>query len=468
MKDLIIDYNNLMAAVIGPLHGLLESEIEALQQKTTLIHQDILEKRKAGSLAFMDLPYQNESLIALITIAEDIAAKCENYVVLGIGGSALGTRSLAQALLPPMYNLRDREGRRGRPKLFVADNIDPDAFAGILEVCPLEKTTFNIISKSGGTAETMSQFLIVRDRLISELGKRGYKDRMIATTDPKGGMLREIAERDGLSTFEVPPGVGGRFSVFTSVGLLPLAVAGIDPTGLLAGAARMDERIQTDDLRYNPAYLLGALWYLMHKTKNKNIMVMMPYASSLLELAEWFQQLWAESLGKEKSLSGETVHAGSTPVRALGATDQHSQLQLYNEGPFDKVVNFISTLGFNDSGEIPQAFEDIEGVGYLGGHNLAELIAAERRATELALTKQCRPNLHILLPAIDAASLGQLMYMLEVATVFAGGLYDVNPLDQPGVEAGKKLAFGMMGRKGFEDQARQVEDFSKSKTIFRV
>jgi glucose-6-phosphate isomerase len=468
VSDLTLDYGRLMAEAVGAA-GLTEADLEALSPAAALAHQEIQARRASGEMGFLDLPGTLEAEAARIREqADHFAAHFHNLVVLGIGGSALGTRALASALLKPYYNLRDRRDRGARPRLFVADNIDPDQFEGLLEICDPETTCFNVISKSGGTAETMSQFLAARQLLRDRLGEKGYRDRMIVTTDPKKGVLREIVDQERLLSFPVPANVGGRFSVLSAVGLFPAAMVGIDIQALLQGAAGMERRCREADWRRNPGYVLGALLYLAAVKMKRNLVVVMPYASSLLETAEWFQQLWAESLGKEKDRQGRVVHAGSTPVRALGVTDQHSQLQLYGEGPEDKVILFLNLEKFARTCPIPSAFADKESLAYLGGHSLSELIQAEALATEAALTRQGRPSLKLILPELSAEVMGQLILMAEAATVFAGGLWQINPLDQPGVEAGKQYTYGLMGRKGYEAKAKEIKEQFRVNPRYRI
>jgi len=468
VPDITLDYGRLMAEAAGAA-GLTEADLNALAPAAKKAHKDIQARRASGEMGFLDLPRTLAAEAARIQEqADHLAARFHNLVVLGIGGSALGTRALASALLKPFYNLRDRQDRGARPRLFVADNIDPDQFEALLEICDPELTCFNVISKSGGTAETMSQFLVARQMLRDRLGERGYRDRVIVTTDAQKGVLREIADQEGLLSFPVPANVGGRFSVLSAVGLFPAAMAGIDIQALLKGAAGMERRCQEADWRKNPGYVLGALLYLAAKKKKRNLVVVMPYASSLLETAEWFQQLWAESLGKEKDRQGRVVHAGSTPVRALGVTDQHSQLQLYGEGPEDKVIMFLHLEKFGRTCPIPPAFPDQESLAYLGGHSLAELIQAEADATEAALARQGRPSLKVILPELSAEVMGQTIFMAEVATVFAGGLWQINPLDQPGVEAGKQYTYGLMGRKGYEAKAKEIKEQFRRSDRYRI
>jgi glucose-6-phosphate isomerase len=346
--------------------------------------------------------------------------------------------------------------------LFVPDNIDPDRIAALLEVVDLENTVFNVVTKSGSTAEIISEFLVFRDALIKKLGPERHVERIVITTDPERGELREIVKRFGYASLPIPSDVGGRFSVFSAVGLLSAAVTGSDIHKLLKGAAEMDALCRkSKKLWENPALTGAALHYLMDKAKGKNIQVMMPYAHALRDVADWFCQLWAESLGKRVDRAGKIVHAGQTPGKALGVSDQHSVLQLYLEGPFDKVVTFLTVEEFRNTVPIPPAFPNFEAVKYLGGHTLNELISAEQRATELALTQNGKPNCAIRLPRVDEEAVGALFYLLEMQTAYAGELYNVNAFDQPGVELGKNFTYGLMGRKGYEAKRREVEQASK-------
>jgi glucose-6-phosphate isomerase len=248
----------------------------------------------------------------------------------------------------------------------------------------------------------------------------------------------------------VPENVGGRFSVLSPVGLLPAAVCGVDLGALLGGAAAMEERCRGAVFAENPAGVLAALLHHAHLVQGRPIHVLMPYSDRLRSAALWFQQLWAESLGKARTVSGEPTSAGPTPVVALGATDQHSYLQLLMEGPQDKVVIFVEVGDHGPDETIPGRHPEIEELAYLGGHSLGELINTERRATAEALRLSGRPNATVRMPEIGASTLGQLLMLLQVATVYAGALYGVDPLDQPGVELGKRLTYGLMGREGVE------------------
>jgi len=450
------DFNNLMAERVGD-HGATETQLKNLAPKIEAAWQAV-EKNPPG---FRHLPYNAKLADEVDALASEIAERCDNFVVVGIGGSALGNIALHSALNHPEYNHLVRPPRRG-PRLFVPDNVDPDRINALLDAVDLDNTVFNVITKSGGTAETMSEFLVFREALIRKFGKDKHVEHMVITTDPSKGELREIVKQYGYASLPIPPEVGGRWSVLSAVGLLSAAVTGIDIHKLLQGASEMDKLCKkSGTLWENPALTGAALHYLMDKAKGKNIQVMMPYSHALRDVADWFRQLWAESLGKRVDRTGKLVHAGQTPEKAVGATDQHSVMQLYIEGPFDKVVTFLTVDEFHSTCEIPHAFPEFEAVKYLGGHTMNELIRAEQRATELALTQSGKPNCAIRLKKVDEESVGALLYLLEMQTAYAGELYNVNAFDQPGVELGKVFTYGLMGRKGFEAKKHEVEKAGK-------
>jgi len=384
---------------------------------------------------------------------------CENLVVFGIGGSALGNIALQAALNPPTHNLLPADKRHG-PRLFVIDNVDPANFGSVIDCClatdpKLEHTVFNVVSKSGETAETAAQFMVVRD-LLRKHGRKG-PEHIVAVTDPAKGTMRKICDAEGYATLPVPDGVGGRFSVLSPVGLFSAAMCGIDIDALLEGAASMDGPTCREQLDQNPAAMLAFLLVELGTSKGKTNHVMMPYANALYLMADWYRQLWAESLGKKTDLAGGTVYAGFTPVKALGTTDQHSQVQLYREGPNDKVVMFLEVADFgpHQGLTIPKGL-GVEALGYLEGRTMAELLTAEKRATEYALLESQRPNLTIRFPKIDAFHIGQFIYLWEMVTAYAGVLLNIDAYDQPAVELGKQATFGLMGRAGFEKHLKAV------------
>ncbi len=461
-RPIVVDFNNVMASAVGKKHGITPAEIKAFEKRTKTYHKRLLVERKNETLGFYDLPYQDVLVNDIRGTVAELKGRFENFVVLGIGGSALGNIALQASLNHPFYNLLDRKGRNGFPRIFVMDNVDPEYFSGLLDVIDAKKTLFNLISKSGGTAEPMSQYMVIREILRRKLGKRA-KNHVIATTDREKGLLREVVGREKFESFVIPDNVGGRFSVFTPVGLLSAAMGGIDIEELLAGAAAMDSRCRTSALRKNPAYLNAVIHYIADTKKGKPMSVMMAYSNALYLIADWYRQLWAESLGKKYDLKGKIVHTGQTPIKALGATDQHSQVQLYAEGPNDKIFTLVGVQKYRREVRIPKTYQRYDALAYLGGRTMNKLIDAERTGTAVALTAAGRPNLTVMLPAITPHTVGQMMYMYEVQTAFAGKLYGINAFDQPGVEAGKIAAFALMGRKGYAAKRKEIlSDLKKS------
>jgi glucose-6-phosphate isomerase len=419
--------------------------------------------RGGGSVGFVDLPSDKALLDQVERFSAGARGRYDDVVVLGIGGSALGPIALRTALRPSGWNMLDEEVRGGFPRLHVLDNVDPETIDALLGRLRLERTLFIVTSKSGGTAETMAQFLIVHDRITRE--KLDVTKQMVFVTDPKQGALRPLAERLEVPALDIPASIGGRFSVLSPVGTLPAALIGIDVGSLLAGAGEMAKRCETPDLARNPAGVFAMLQWLADDRLAKKIVVFMPYSDPLRDFAAWFVQLWAESLGKQRP-DGTSV--GSTPLAALGATDQHAQVQLFMEGPADKTVTFVAVDERATDVTIPAAFGDVKELGYLGGHSLGELIDIEQRATAGALAKRGRPNMTIHLDRVDASHVGQLMMLLEIATAYAGQLYGIDAFNQPGVELGKQFAYALLGRPGAEQAKKEWESLPKSDSRWSV
>ncbi|WP_066646913.1 glucose-6-phosphate isomerase [Christensenella timonensis] len=450
-----IDFNNMLEKNVGK-HGLTEEQINKMSEKIPMVHRNMNEKK--ASMAWRSLPYNQKEIVAdMKAQAQRINADFENFVVLGIGGSALGSKALFTGTKHLKYNEIPRE-KRGGVRFYVVDNVDPDGINALLDVIDVKKTCFHVITKSGNTVETMSQFMIVLAKLKEELGDN-YKDNIVITTDKENGIMKKISNQYGFKTYTVPDGVGGRFSVLCPVGLLSAAVLNIDIDALLGGAAAMDEACTRENLWENPAYMY-ALLYCAAMESGVNISVMMPYADGLLNMAEWYAQLWAESLGKHYSNDGSEVYTGQTPVRALGVTDQHSQVQLYTEGPFDKIIAFVDVEEFNTQLKIPMVPIDVMDAAYLQGQTLGKLIASEMRATEYAVTKSGKMNMRITLSRMDAYNIGAMFFLLEMATAAAGELLEINAFDQPGVEEGKIATFALMGREGYEKKAEELNQAS--------
>ncbi len=456
----MLEFNckNVSAEIVGEGNGLnLEEEFNNYNAQIAKIISDLNSKKdKPGQwLQWMNLGYSEETVWLVKEYAAMTEGRFENILVLGIGGSALGGMAVCEALLKPYWNILTDEQRNKFPKIFFLDNIDPDQMQGLLDVLDLKKTLVNVITKSGSTAETMSQFMILKNKLQEELGD-DYRKHIVATTDRTTGILRQISNEEGYKTFVIPDDVGGRFSVFSAVGLLPLALVGIDIEEIMQGVKDMDLALKNTDIRHNIAAQNALIHYLLDTQKGKNLAVMMPYSSRLKYVSDWFVQLWAESLGKNKNLDGEPVCVGPTPIKALGATDQHSQIQLYNEGPNDKIVTFVRVKEFDKTLDIPKIFE-YTGIGYLGGKTINELLNAEADATKVTLVDYQRPNVTITIDKISPYNIGQLLYMLEVQTAIAGALYNINAFNQPGVEQAKNYTYALMGRAGYEESAAMLQ-----------
>jgi glucose-6-phosphate isomerase len=449
MDQVRLDFGNMMAPL---LDGGVEPEAFSgpLTEAFARAHAAVESSRSAGLLGFLDLPYAVETVSQVKQLAEGFGQWFEDVVVLGIGGSGLGAKALKDALLGLFWNDLSAEARDHFPRLHVVDNPDPSTMRGLLARVDPGRTLFNVISKSGATAETMAQYLVVREAVEQAVGDARARGHFLFTTDPTQGVLRRIGEAEEIPMLPVPENVGGRFSVLSPVGLLPAAVCGIDVDALLAGAARVEERCRSDRLAENPAGVLATLLHHADSVRGRPIHVLMPYSDRLRSLALWFQQLWAESLGKARTLDGALRPTGPTPVPAIGATDQHSFLQLLMEGPHDKVVVFVEVEDHGPDAQIPSRHPEMPELSYLGGHTLGELINTERRATAEALRLERRPNATFRIPGLSAQAMGELLMLLQVATVYAGALYGVNPLDQPGVELSKRLTYGLMGRAGVE------------------
>ncbi len=452
------DYRSADSAVVGSADGLnLSEEFAIYKDRIAEIIADLNKRKdKPGQwLQWMNLGYSEETAWYVKEYAALVRNRFDNILVLGIGGSALGGIAVTEALLKPYWNLLTPEQRDNYPRIFFLDNIDPDTMTALFDMLDWKKTLVNVITKSGDTAETMSQFLIVKDRLEKELGD-DYRKNIVATTDQRTGILRQISEQEGYKTFVVPDDVGGRFSVFSAVGLLPFALVGLDIDEITNGIKDMDLALKNTDIHENIAAQNALIHYLMDTKLNKNLSVMMPYSSRLKYVSDWYVQLWAESLGKNENLNGEHVHIGPTPIKALGATDQHSQIQLYNEGPNDKIITFIRVGEFDNTLEIPKIFE-YTGIGYLGGKTINSLLNAEADSTKVSLSDYARPTVTITLPKVDGYNIAQLLYMLEVQTAIAGELYNINTFIQPGVEQAKNYTYALMGRVGYEDSAKSLQ-----------
>lgn len=460
-----VDFSNMMSDVVGN-HGIQEKTFESYFKTAQNVHRGVESKRGKGMQGWMDIPYNQDKVVARINeTAKKIQTKFENFVVLGIGGSALGSIALFTALKHLFYNELPKSVRK-TPKFYVIDNVDPERMTALLDVINVEETMFNVVTKSGATSETMSQYLLVIDLLTQKLGDKAHK-HIIATTSKTKGNLIELAKENRFETFYIPEGVGGRFSVLSPVGLLPAAVVGIDIAELLRGARDMDQKCRSNDMHQNPALASAVLQYIsIHQ--GKNISVMMPYADSLRYVADWYCQLWGESLGKAVDRNGAVVHVGQTPVKSLGVTDQHSQIQLYNEGPYDKVITFLEVENFRTELKIPEGCEKYDDVNFLCGNTFNDLMTKELYATRYNLTKSGRSNYSVIIDTVNEYNIGAFMYMFFLETAYMGELLNIDTYNQLGVEGAKNVTYALFGRRGFEhlkDEVTQTDTSVKKYVI---
>jgi glucose-6-phosphate isomerase len=427
-----VDIGNALASEASP--GVSRESLERLDDAVGTAHERIDRGREDAEHGYAALNLPHTADPAGIRRAVEPLGDPDALLLVGIGGSALGAATVADALPT------DAEA-------FVLDNVDPAETGAVLDSLPLSETAMVVVSRSGTTAETLANFLAARAAF--ESAGVDWTERTLAVTG-EDGPLRRLVERHSLPSLRVPEGVPGRFGVLSTVGLAPAAVLGVDPAELLAGAREAAEGL-SGSLFETPAYAYGATAYALDG-RGAAVNAMMPYAESLETYAEWYAQLWAESLGKDG--------LGQVPARALGATDQHSQLQLYRAGPRNVLTTLVRPRERPEHRVPETEFEDL---AYLGGTDLGTLLDAEFEATEASLAAAGRPSIRVEVDRVDARSLGKLLYGMEAACVLAGELYGVDAFVQPAVEWGKRAARGLLGGGEFEEAAAVDE-----KTTLRV
>ncbi|QDR82031.1 glucose-6-phosphate isomerase [Sporomusa termitida] len=466
------DYTNLYGdGRISP------ADIAALSARLRAAHQAVAQMRATGEVRghlskdgqpekvlFTQLPYVREgnlntpaSLARLKAFGQSLRHRVDAVISFGIGGSYLGNKVLFDIQCGEFWNSKDREARHGYPRLyFSGNNIDPRRTAELIGHIVDEakskarqagagdgtyRVTLVVISKSGATLDTMSTFMAAYDAL--QQAAPAIAVEVVAVTDPAAGpqatLLHRLAREQGWPVFRVPDGVGGRFSVFSEVGLITAACTGFDIDAFLAGARSMDEACHSEDIRHNPAMLNAALKYLAAANYGRDIEVFMPYADHLKAVAEWYIQLLAESLGKRTNRAGQEIYYGRTPVVAVGTTDMHAQTQLHQDGQRDKVVQFVQVGQWPEDAVIPNCFPAAASLADIAGLRLSQALDAAREANAAALIRDNRFNANFVLPRLNAFHLGELLYLLALSVAYEGELADVDAFDQPGVEAYKRL-----------------------------
>jgi glucose-6-phosphate isomerase len=410
----------------------LGAAVAALAGQHADAHASLVARRNSAPLGWLDLPQGGPWLQECLDIATELNTNYAELIVAGIGGSALGIQAVFAALDWPVTELNS---------VYVLDNIDPSQLAALSENSELRESAINVISKSGGTLETMAGFFY----LLEVLGEHGLdaaeiNNRIVATTDPASGILRPLAQARGWKTLPVPPDVGGRYSVLSPVGIMPLAFAGIDVQGLLQGAAECQAWLAGLATADNPAWQLAAVHYLLETQGGVDQTLQYIYGDPLVLLGDWFRQLWAESLGKARHLDGSAAHVCMTPVIARGSTDQHSQNQLYMEGPDNKLYGIVGCDSWvNDPVLTVPADAVLDSERYYSGKSFGQLLAASRDGTRDALIGNGRPVYEIRFDQITPQSIGAYLQFWMLCTAYGGDLYQVNAYDQPGVEGSKLI-----------------------------
>lgn len=458
----VLDVTNLYGACVTA------DDLNQLEPTYTKAHETLMELRKTGTMAghlskdgtpeevlFPQLPYvaegninNPERIMALEELARTVRNRIDAVVFFGIGGSYLGGKVLFDMQCGPFWNLKSVQERNGYPKAFFAgNNVDPHTLSGLIEFLKQDSQTKAgytvmgvVISKSGSTIEPMSNYMVLREAMKDA----GITLETIAVTDPheeaeKETLLHHMARKAGWPIFFVPDGIGGRFSVFSEVGLIVGALTGFDIRQFLAGARDMDKVCQNSDIWQNPALLNSVLKYLAGAKHGYGLEVLMPYADNLKSLSEWYIQLLAESLGKRVDKQGKVVNYGRTPIVAVGTTDMHAQTQEHQEGPKDKVVQFVSVVNWQDDLNVPHIYDQYPQLAAFSGLPLSSILEAARSANAEALAGDERPSANYILPALTPYHLGELMFMLCLSIAYEGELANVDAFNQPGVEIYKKF-----------------------------
>ncbi len=406
--------------------GLSDQALTRMLMAAAPAHDRLCQLVDSGGLPALSAVQTTEDLAPWHALAEDWRARLEDVIVLGTGGSSLGGQTL--------YALSDRGfgPALGGPRLHFLDNVDPDSMAALLAALNLERAGLIAISKSGGTAETLAQVAVLLPALEAAVGAAALPDHAVVVTEPNGAALTQVAAHYGLAGFDHDPGIGGRFSVFSIVGALPGLMAGLDVAALRRGAADVLRatlaagKVEEAQPAIGAAIAVGLL-----QERQVSQSVLMTYEDRLATLGLWYRQLWAESLGKDGT--------GTTPLRALGTADHHSQLQLYLAGPRDKMFTLVMPACAGQGPTMDAELADGIGAGVLAGRHLGDLLQASARATAETLARNGRPTRRLVLDRVDEAALGALMMHFMMETIIAADLLGVNAFDQPAVEAGKVL-----------------------------
>jgi glucose-6-phosphate isomerase len=442
VNNITLDYSNAL---------IKETELDYIRGQVSAAHKMLHDKTGPGNdfLGWVNYPvsYDKEEFARIKEAAERVKKNSDVFIVIGIGGSYLGARAAIEALSHSFYNMLSKEKRNTPEIYFVGNNISGTYLKHLLDIIEGKDISINVISKSGTTTEPAIAFRILKDYMEKKYGKEGAKKRIYATTDKEKGALRKLADDEGYETFVIPDDVGGRFSIFTPVGLLPIAVAGLDIEKMMEGAKAGMEEYSIDDLDKNPCYQYAAIRNILYR-KGKLIEVLVNYEPSLHYVSEWWKQLYGESEGKDGK--------GIFPASVDFSTDLHSLGQYVQDGRrhlFETVINVVKP---REDVEIGDDDRNLDGLNYLAGKTMDFVNKKAFEGTLIAHTDGNVPNIVLNIPEMNEYYFGKLIYFFEKACGISGYLLGVNPFDQPGVEAYKKNMFALLGKPGFEELREEL------------
>lgn len=456
MSNLTLDFTNCLAGTIGATHGLTDAEIDTLVAKFPKHHENIEEVRSSGESGFFELPYQDPAPLL------DLVKKCKGFdhlVVLGVGGATIAPYAVFRALITPFWNQLDSKTRGGAPQVHFLQNPDPLAINDLAEALDPKKTLYYLITKSGNTAESNAIYLWLDAFLKKKVGKNALTRHLILATDPGKSPLAELAAKEKCEVVAIPTNLSDRFNVLGHASIFPVALCGLDVSTLLAGAADMDKRCRHPKAMENPAYMHSLIHYLLTRKRRKTIHAMMVFANRLDGFVDWYSHLLSVSLGKMLNKKGKAVHVGPGPAQCLGPSGCYGQMQLYQEGPFDKVTTLVAVSSPAVDAEIPAAPPKVEAISYLGGTTFNTLVDQAYVGAAQVMTSTGRPNLSIILDDVTPATLGGLVYMLQLSTAMSAELYGIDAFNQPGIDLNKQAVFAQLGRPGFEDKAAVLSQY---------
>ena len=461
MSLLQLDYTNCLAQAIGATHGLNDNEMETLIAKIPKHHEHIQELAADATSALFSLPEQK--LDDVEALLKQHQKKWKQVIVLGVGGSMLGAQCLVQSLAHEHYNIQDHK-QRGGPQIIFLDNADPHSVQDTFDILDLKKTLFVFITKSGITAEAIAFFLHIQAQLESQIGKTALAKQCILCTHKEKSPLSSYAEQLQCAIIDTPKNLGDRFNILGTPSLFIAGLCGIDMHALLDGARSMKQRCWHGEANKNPAYMHALVHYLLTRKRRKTIHATMGFSNRLRPVIQWYEHVLSVSLGKMLNKKGKAVHVGPSHTSCIGPSGLHGQMQLYAEGPFDKVVTFLCVRNHGADFSIPTIQSENDAINYMGGSQFADIGKHAYVTAAQCMTDAGRPNMTIHLDAIDERCLGGLIFMLELSTVMSAELYGIDAFDQPGVESNKQGLFAQLGRIGFEDKAHNLAAYQKRPT----